>query len=130
VSKAAILPLDFDAFAPYLDLGMIAVREGHMVRASLLLTAAALVALPAWAVALPARAEETSARDLAYCGRLADMYIRYIGDPNGSRHMGAVTPDAVGGSAVAKCRAGNTTDSIPVLERLLTNAGFTLPLRG
>ena len=96
-----------------------------MVRAGLLLTAAALVAL-----APAAEADESSARDLAYCARLSDMYIRYIGDPTGSRSMGAITPDAVGGVAVAKCRAGNTAESIPVLERLLTNAGFTLPPRG
>jgi hypothetical protein len=57
------------------------------------------------------------------------MYIRYIGDPDGSLHMGAKTPDVVGGVAVAKCRAGNTAESIPVLERLLTNAGLTLPPR-
>jgi hypothetical protein len=95
------------------------------MRASPLLVAAALVAPPA-----AVQAEEANARDLAYCARLSDMYVRYIGDPTGSRNMGAITPDVVGGVAVAKCRAGNPGESIPVLERLLTNAGFTLPPRG
>ena len=40
------------------------------------------------------------------------------------------TPNVVGGEAVAKCQEGDAAASIPVLERLLTNAGFTLPRHG
>ena len=89
------------------------------------LVAVALIGLP-----LAAPAQAPFSPEQVYCARLSEMYIRYLGDPNGSRHMGAVTPDVVGGAAVAKCRAGNTVEGIPVLERLLTGAGFTLPPRG
>ncbi len=40
------------------------------------------------------------------------------------------TPGVVGGEAVAKCQEGNAAASIPVLERLLTSAGFSLPRHG
>jgi hypothetical protein len=95
-----------------------------MSRTASRLMAFALVGLP-----LAARAQLPLSPEQAYCARLSEMYIRYLGDPDGSRHMGAKTPDVTGGVAVAKCRAGNTVDAIPVLERLLTGAGFTLPPR-
>jgi hypothetical protein len=55
-------------------------------------------------------------------------YQRYLG-PHYSGRID-ITPNVVGGEAVAKCREGNAAASIPVLERLLTNGGFTLPWRG
>jgi hypothetical protein len=96
-----------------------------MRRTTAFLTAAALVGPP-----LAAQPQTPLAVDHAYCAKLSEMYIRYLADPNGSLHMGAVTPDAKGGVAVAQCHAGHTAEAIPVLERLLTGAGFTLPPRG
>jgi hypothetical protein len=84
---------------------------------------------PAGAATCGASAAPTSsAADLSYCAKLSDLYQRYLG-PEKSGHFDT-TPDVVGGEAVAKCQEGNAAASIPVLERLLTNAGFTLPRRG
>jgi hypothetical protein len=70
-----------------------------------------------------------SPQDLAYCAKLSDLYLRYVGpDPN-SANMGGVRPDVVGGEAVAKCREGDARASIPTLERLLRDADITLPPR-
>ncbi|MDP1963377.1 MAG: hypothetical protein Q8K93_14370 [Reyranella sp.] len=66
--------------------------------------------------------------DQRYCDRLGELYIRYVGrSETGPRTP--VTPDVVGGTALAQCRAGNTAEAIPVLERKLLNARFTLPPR-
>jgi hypothetical protein len=89
-----------------------------------LLAAITLLGLP-----LAAQAQSpTSAADLSYCAKLSDLYQRYLG-PEKSGHFDT-TPNVVGGEAVAKCQQGDAVGSIPVLERLLTNAGFTLPRRG
>jgi hypothetical protein len=37
---------------------------------------------------------------------------------------------ADGNIAISQCRSGNTAAGIPVLEKLLRNAGFDLPKRG
>ena len=50
-------------------------------------------------------------------------------DPNSSNFAG-VTPDVDGGVAVAKCREGDAATAIPILQRKLSDAGFTLPPRG
>lgn len=66
--------------------------------------------------------------DMRYCAKLSDLYIRYVGrSETGPR--APVRPDAVGGTALAQCEAGNTAQAIPTLERKLRNAGFTLPPR-
>ena len=70
-----------------------------------------------------------SAQDLAYCAKLSQLYLRYVGaDPNSSSFDGT-TPDVIGGEAVAKCREGDAKASIPTLERLLRDADMTLPPR-
>lgn len=70
-----------------------------------------------------------SAQDLAYCAKLSQLYLRYVGaDPDSSSFDG-VTPDVIGGEAVSKCRAGDAKASIPTLERLLRDADMTLPPR-
>lgn len=68
--------------------------------------------------------------DMQYCAALSDLYIRYVGrSETGPRTP--VTPDAVGGTALAQCKHESTVaQAIPVLERKLLNARFTLPPRG
>ena len=71
----------------------------------------------------------SSPQDLAYCAKLADLYQRYVCANPGSTGMDGVTPDVIGGEAVAKCREGDAKASIPTLERLLKDADMTLPPR-
>ena len=116
--------LDFDIFAAQL---MSVPRHGvnHMLRTTTLLAAITLLGLP---LAAQAQTPTSSAADLSYCAKLSDIYRRYLG-PENSGHLDT-TPNVVGGEAVAKCQQGDAAASIPVLERLLTNAGFTLPRHG
>jgi len=70
----------------------------------------------------------SSAGDVGYCNRLADLYERYIG-----RSDDAPSRPNLGGSldadvAAARCRQGSAS-GIPALERVLQNNGFTLPPR-
>ncbi|MFZ5784422.1 MAG: hypothetical protein ACOY4R_29855 [Pseudomonadota bacterium] len=71
----------------------------------------------------------SSAQDLAYCAKLSDLYLRYVGPAPGSSSMAGVTPSVGGGEAVAKCREGDARAAIPTLERLLKDADITLPPR-
>jgi hypothetical protein len=97
-----------------------------MFQTTRLLIAAAVLCLP-----LVAQAKApSSAADLAYCAKLSDLYLRYVGpDPNSPSFAG-VTPDVDGGVAVAECREGDAATAIPILERKLSDGGFTLPPRG
>ncbi len=68
--------------------------------------------------------------DQAYCEKLSDLYVRYIGhDLDYGRHgyypRGSIDAQV----AVAQCRAGNPAPAIPVLERTLRDNKFTLPSR-
>jgi hypothetical protein len=116
--------LDFDFFAAHL-VGVPRYGVNHMLRTTTLLAAIALLGLP---LAAQAQTPTSSAADLSYCAKLSDIYQRYLG-PENSRHIDT-TPNVVGGEAVAKCQEGDAAASIPVLERLLTNGGFTLPRHG
>jgi hypothetical protein len=99
-----------------------------MLRTTTFLAAIVLVGtLLGLALATQAQTPKSSPADLSYCAKLSELYQRYLG-PGNSRQMGS--PDAVGGEAVAKCQQGDAAASIPVLERLLTKAGFSLPPRG
>jgi hypothetical protein len=69
------------------------------------------------------------ATDLRYCAQLSDLYIRYVGRSEAGPNA-PVRPDVNGGVALAKCKEGDTAVAIPILERKLVNAGFTLPPRG
>jgi hypothetical protein len=83
-------------------------------------------------VALPFAAEaETGdrANDLRYCAQLSELYVRYVGRSEAGPNA-PVRPDVNGGVALAKCKEGDTATAIPILERKLVNAGFTLPRRG
>ena len=70
-----------------------------------------------------------SAADLRYCAQLSDLYVRYVGRSEAGPSA-PVKPDVNGGVALAKCHEGNAAAAIPILERKLRNAGFTLPPRG
>ena len=94
-----------------------------------LLAVALALSLPACTQQQPQRQPASSPQDLAYCARLSQLYQRYVGANPGSSSLGGVTPDAVGGEAVAKCREGDAGASIPTLERLLKDADVPLPPR-
>ena len=63
--------------------------------------------------------------DRAYCAQLSDLYRRYLGNI-GER----VFPDVAAAVAMDDCARGDTAAGIPVLERKLRDARFTLPKRG
>ena len=67
--------------------------------------------------------------DLRYCAQLSDLYVRYVGRSQAGPST-PVRPDVNGGVALAKCHEGDPAAAIPILERKLINAGFTLPPRG
>ena len=71
----------------------------------------------------------SSPQDLAYCAKLSELYLRYVGPNPNSANMGGVLPNVTGGEAVAKCREGDAQASIPTLERPLRDADITLPPR-
>jgi hypothetical protein len=96
---------------------------------------AALLIAPV--ILLPATAAEAQQKpfggyptaDMQYCARLSELYIRYIGRSEAGPRT-PVTPDAVGGTALAQCKEeGKAAQAIPVLERKLLDARFTLPPR-
>ena len=63
--------------------------------------------------------------DREYCTALSATYNRYLGQTARTNTF----PDVAAGNAIADCERGNTAAAIPVLERKLRNAGFTLPVR-
>ena len=63
--------------------------------------------------------------DAAYCTALSDLARRYISQPGDQRSA----PDLDVSIALDDCQKGRTARAIPVLERKLTNRGFTLPKR-
>ena len=73
---------------------------------------------------------QSSAADVVYCNRLADLYIHYLGrseaGPYDDQRRGSLDTQV----AAAQCRQGITVTAIPILERELRNNGFTLPPRG
>jgi hypothetical protein len=87
-----------------------------------------LVAAISWPPAAQAQ-QVANAADLRYCAQLSDLYIRYVGRSEAGPST-PVKPDVNGGVALAKCHEGDAAASIPILERKLRNAGFTLPPRG
>ena len=96
-----------------------------MSKALAILAAVASISLP-----LAAEAQQDGrAADLQYCARLSELYIRYVGRSEAGP-TAPVRPDVNGGVALAKCREGDAAAAIPILERKLVNAGFTLPPRG
>jgi hypothetical protein len=91
-------------------------------------TAAILIAAATLCLAAPAHAQR-SGPDYDYCLKLIDIYDRYIGSDELGPRQGAAGTDLDGRVAVAKCRQGETSVGIPILERKLRANGFTLPKR-
>jgi hypothetical protein len=79
------------------------------------------------AFVLPLGAAHAQSPDAQYCQSLADRYTTYVNDPNSRNPAPA---NARVQAAISQCQSGNTAAGIPVLEKTLTNAGFTLPARG
>jgi hypothetical protein len=63
--------------------------------------------------------------DLAYCGKLYDMAVRY----RGKAIMGESKPTPTMIVAQEQCKAGNTTAGIGTLERILRDGDITPPPR-
>ena len=83
-----------------------------------------LALLALLAAALPGTAMAQDG-DAAYCTALSDLARRYISQPGDQRSA----PDLEVSIALDDCQKGRTARAIPVLERKLTNRGFTLPKR-
>jgi hypothetical protein len=96
-----------------------------MSRALTLLVAGLTAVLPL----APGVQAADRAADLRYCAQLSELYVRYVGRSE-SGPRAPVRPDVNGGVALAKCHEGDAAAAIPILERKLVNAGFTLPPRG
>ena len=101
-----------------------------MSRFAMLLVATVSLALPFAAAAPDKPFGGYPNADMEYCAKLSDLYVRYIGRSEAGPRT-PVTPDVVGGVALAQCKHESTVaEAIPVLERKLLNARFTLPPRG
>jgi len=83
---------------------------------------AALLPATAWA--------QSSAADITYCNRLADIFERYVGRPDNGPDRGQYPGSLDSQVAALQCRQGKPEGAIPVLERVLRGNGFTLPPRG
>lgn len=101
-----------------------------MSRIPMLLVAAVSLALPS----LAAQAQQKPFggypnADMEYCARLSELFVRYVGRAEAGPRT-PVTPDAVSGTALAQCKdESKVAQAIPVLERKLLDARFTLPPR-
>lgn len=90
----------------------------------------AAISLPTISLVTAAHAQQVaSATDLRYCAQLSTLYVRYVGRSEAGPST-PVKPDVNGGVALAKCHEGDAAAAIPILERKLLNAGFTLLPRG
>ena len=63
--------------------------------------------------------------DVAYCARLAELVVKYIG----KQINGQNRPDSESLVAIDRCDHGDTAAGIPILEKKLLDARFTLPPR-
>ena len=82
--------------------------------------------LLAFGLAAPVVAQQPAPMtDREYCDALVTTYYRFLGQSSARVPF----PDVAAGNAIADCQKGNTAAGIPVLERKLRNAGFTLPVR-
>lgn len=81
--------------------------------------------IPLLAVGLPLTAS-AQVSDATYCRRLTARYVSFVENMNGH----TLQPGGLDGQvAMEQCKAGNTVDGIPVLERKLQDARIALPSR-
>ena len=81
--------------------------------------------MPLVAVGLPLTAS-AQASDATYCRRLIARYEAFVENMSGHSNQ----PGGLDGQvAIAQCKAGNTAEGIPVLERKLQDAKINLPKR-
>ncbi len=100
-----------------------------MSRIPMLLVASVSLALPFAAQAQQKPFGGYPNADMEYCARLSELYVRYVGRSEAGPRA-PVMPDAVSGTALAQCKhEGTVAQAIPVLERKLLDARFTLPPR-
>jgi hypothetical protein len=76
-------------------------------------------------LSLTAELRAQAADDAAYCAQLSALYRRYLGNTGEGRTF----PDVAAATAMDQCERGNTAAGIPVLEKKLRDARFTLPKR-
>jgi hypothetical protein len=76
-------------------------------------------------LSLTAEAQAQAKDDTAYCAELSALYRRYLGNTGEGRTF----PDVSAANAISDCERGNTAAGIPVLEKKLRDARFTLPKR-
>jgi hypothetical protein len=83
-----------------------------------------LLPLLAFALVQPAMAH-AQGWDTTYCAELSNLYLRYLA------YTGVGRPflDMSALAAIGDCQAGNTAAGVPVLEKKLLGARFTLPKR-
>lgn len=84
---------------------------------------ALLSILACLAFAAPAAAQGD---DAAYCAKLGDYAVRYLGNGGGD---GGTRPDFATVEALDDCRKGNTAAGIAALEKKIRGKGFTPPKR-
>ena len=81
--------------------------------------------IPLISVGLPLAAS-AQVSDATYCRRLTARYESFVENMNGH----TLQPGGLDGQvAMEQCKAGNTADGIPVLERKLQDAKISLPRR-
>lgn len=76
-------------------------------------------------LSLTAEAQAQAKDDTTYCAELSALYRRYLGNTGEGRTF----PDVSAANAISDCERGNTAAGIPVLEKKLRDARFTLPKR-
>ena len=69
----------------------------------------------------PSATTHAQSDDKAYCSELSSLYRRYVQNAQGRK----IDVEAL--TALDDCQKGNTSSAIPVLEKRLTQSGFSLP---
>jgi hypothetical protein len=86
-------------------------------------TLGAVAALLTAATYVPSSYVQDLASDQAYCRQLVDEYS--FGMPRNAAASDSLRTDV----AIDQCRSGKPDPAIPVLQQLLRDQGFTVPLR-
>lgn len=76
-------------------------------------------------VAFSAGPSVAQTTDVAYCARLAELVVKYVG----KQINGQNRPDSESLVAIDRCDHGDTAGGIPILEKKLLDGRFTLPQR-